>query len=65
MEQHGLFESWWEDSSSGPPRRTYILTATGRHALETEIESIRATVDLLGRLVDRAEGVLGPLRRPR
>lgn len=65
MDQHGLFESWWEASSSGPPRRTYALTAAGREALETEMESIRGTVELLGELVDRAEHVLGPQRPSR
>lgn len=65
MDQHGLFESWWEDSSSGPPRRTYALTAAGRETLEAEIEAIRATVDLLTDLVDSAERVVGLSRRPR
>jgi len=60
MDQHGLFESWWEASSSGPPRRTYALTAAGREALEAEIEAIRTTVDLLSDLVDRAERAVGP-----
>jgi len=65
MEMHGLLESWWEDSSTGPPRRTYVLTAAGRAALEVEAVAMRRTVDLLDRLVERAEHLLGPLRRLR
>lgn len=32
MEEDGLVQSWWEPSQSGPPRRTYMLSATGEEA---------------------------------
>lgn len=59
MEQQGSLESWWEDSSSGPPRRTYSLTSEGRAALAVEMVEIESTVGLLGELVDTAARVLG------
>ncbi len=59
MEQQGSLESWWEISSSGPPRRTYALTPEGRAALAVEVAEIESTVGLLGELVDRATRVLG------
>jgi len=59
MEQRRDLESWWEDSSTGPPRRTYVLTSSGRAALVAEVRRTRATLDLLAEVVDRAERVLG------
>ncbi|MBA3399012.1 MAG: helix-turn-helix transcriptional regulator [Actinomycetota bacterium] len=59
MERQQLFESWWEKSSSGPPRRTYTLTESGRAALDAETRELRATVSLLGDVVEQAERVLG------
>lgn len=60
MEQQGSLESWWEVSTSGPPRRTYALTPEGRAALAVEVAEIESTVGLLGDLVDTAARVLGP-----
>lgn len=59
MEQRRDLESWWEPSSSGPLRRTYLLTSRGREALVAEMQATRATVDLLGEVLDRAERTLG------
>ena len=65
LDQQELLESWWEDSSSGPPRRTYSVTPSGRAVLDAEIHVIRATIDLLAGVIDRAERVLDPQARPR
>ncbi len=65
MEQRRYLESWWEDSSNGPPRRTYVLTSNGRAALAAEVQTTRATVELLTEVVDRAERVLGAEVRSR
>ena len=59
MEQRRYLDSWWEDSSTGPPRRTYVLTPRGRAALLAEVQATRATVELLGEVVERAERALG------
>jgi len=58
MDQQQLLESWWENSSAGPPRRTYVMTPRGRAVLDEEVHAIRATVDLLAEVVGRAERVL-------
>jgi len=55
MEHDELVESWWQDSSSGPPRRTYVLTNTGRAGLAVEMEAIRQRIELLSHVVERAE----------
>ena len=46
----GWLDSKWSESPSGPPRRYYALTDSGRSALEhfrTEWVSFRQTVDRL------------------
>ncbi|MBA2387771.1 MAG: PadR family transcriptional regulator [Acidimicrobiia bacterium] len=65
MDRQELLESWWEDSSTGPPRRTYTVTPSGWAVLDAEIQVIRATVELLVGVVERAERALGPKARPR
>jgi len=65
MDRQELLESWWEDSSTGPPRRTYTVTPSGWAVLDAEIQVIRATVELLAGVVERAERALGPKARPR
>ena len=55
MERDALLESWWQDSSSGPPRRTYVLTGAGRAALTEEMQGIRSRIDMLSKLVDQAD----------
>lgn len=54
MEHDELVESWWQDSSSGPPRRTYVLTDAGRAGLSAEMESIRQRIAVLSRLLQHA-----------
>lgn len=65
MDQQNLLESWWEESSTGPPRRTYTLTSSGWAVLDAEMQVMRATVDLLTTVVDRAERALGARARSR
>ncbi len=62
MEHDELVKSWWEDSSSGPPRRTYVLTDIGQAALVVEMQSIRHRIELLSRFVERADA-LDTIRR--
>lgn len=57
MEHDELVESWWQDSSSGPPRRTYILTDMGRAGLAVEMEAVRQRIELLSRVVERAKAL--------
>ncbi len=48
LRRDGFVETTWRESSSGPPRRYYRLTATGRDALATfavEWQRFRAAVD--------------------
>ncbi|WP_250029136.1 PadR family transcriptional regulator [Paractinoplanes maris] len=50
MRRSGWLESKWVESPSGPPRRYYGLTGSGRAALDhfrTEWVSFRQTVDRL------------------
>ena len=57
LRRSGWLESTWVESSSGPPRRYYGLTAAGRSALghfRSEWVSFRQTVD---RLVGTGEAV--------
>lgn len=50
LRRSGWLDSKWSESPSGPPRRYYSLTDSGRHALaefRTEWVSFRQTVDRL------------------
>ncbi|WIM96845.1 PadR family transcriptional regulator [Actinoplanes oblitus] len=50
LRRGGMLDSKWAESPSGPPRRYYSLTPTGRDALSafrTEWVSFRQTVDRL------------------
>ena len=53
MEKEELVRSWWEPSQSGPARRTYILTDSGRNALKASVDSLREVRQLLVDLLDR------------
>lgn len=53
MEQDGLVESWWEDSTAGPARRSYSLTDDGRDWLHLAAGSMRETAAALVRYLDR------------
>ncbi|WP_329025378.1 PadR family transcriptional regulator [Streptomyces sp. NBC_00690] len=56
LRKEGWVNSAWRESDSGPPRRYYTLTATGRRALSDfagEWGPFRTAVD---NLLDREEG---------
>lgn len=55
MEHDGVVVSWWVDSPSGPPRRTYELTVAGRAALASEAVVLRNTLKLLTDFADRVD----------
>lgn len=57
MEQEGLVRSWWEESDSGPRRRTYTLTDEGRDWLHAWAGSLREVRRLIGRFLDRYEAL--------
>jgi PadR family transcriptional regulator PadR len=50
LRRDGLVDTTWQESTSGPPRRYYRLTADGKRALDTfteEWQRFRAGVDRL------------------
>jgi PadR family transcriptional regulator PadR len=50
LRQDGLVETFWQESSQGPPRRYYRLTKDGRLALDAfmvQWRRFRDTVDML------------------
>ncbi len=53
MEREELVSSWWEPSQSGPARRTYVLTDSGRTALRASVDSLRDVRQLLVNLLVR------------
>lgn len=66
MEREGLVSSFWEDSPSGPPRRTYALTDAGREALDAYAVCVRDVRRALSAFVRRHEDLRPPVaeRRP-
>lgn len=52
MEEDGLVCSQWETSPSGPPRRSYHLSAPGEAALGTAVSHLQEVRDALDRLVE-------------
>jgi len=57
MEQEGLVRSWWEHSSTGPARRTYVLTDEGVEWLHAWAGALRETHRLLGGYLHRYTAV--------
>ncbi|MFW6113712.1 MAG: PadR family transcriptional regulator [Actinomycetota bacterium] len=55
MEEEGLVESHWEESSPGPQRRVYRITGPGRDRLATWAEAIRGRIEILRGFLDRCE----------
>jgi PadR family transcriptional regulator PadR len=53
LRRDGLVESSWQESPSGPPRRYYRLTETGRAALEGFRLEWRRFRDAVDHFVDR------------
>ncbi len=54
LEQHGLLSSEWEPSKSGPDRRVYMMTDSGREGRAEAIESLRWARDQLTAALDDA-----------
>lgn len=55
MEHTGLLCSEWEASDSGPARRVYTITDSGRATLAEQARELRDTHALLHRYLDRYE----------
>ena len=54
LEQHGLLSSDWEPSKSGPDRRVYMMTNSGREARAQAIESLQDARDHLAAALEDA-----------
>jgi PadR family transcriptional regulator PadR len=57
LRRDGVVETTWRESSSGPPRRYYHLTASGRQALASFVEEWRRFRTSVDSLLER-EGVM-------
>jgi PadR family transcriptional regulator PadR len=55
MQNDGLVDTHLVESSSGPSRKYYRLTASGRAALEAQKREWRAFIDAVGQLVGDKE----------
>jgi poly-beta-hydroxybutyrate-responsive repressor len=53
MEGRGLLLSCWENSESGPSRRTYHVTDRGREQLRAWAQGLAATQDIVGEFLAR------------
>lgn len=62
MDEEGLLTSQWEPSTSGPARRTYLLTADGHRELRVMRDRLGDTVRALAHFVDRYDGVVDHAR---
>ncbi len=54
LEHEGLVDSFWEPSRSGPDRKYYRLTPSGREALEHEKSEWREVTRMFSQLWDRS-----------
>ena len=57
MEKEDIVSSWWEPSQAGPARRTYVLTESGRAALDESVRSLRDVRRILVGLLDRYDNL--------
>jgi PadR family transcriptional regulator, regulatory protein PadR len=55
LRRDGLVESTWQESPTGPPRRYYRLTESGRAALEGFRQEWRRFRDAVDHFVERIE----------
>jgi PadR family transcriptional regulator, regulatory protein PadR len=53
LEAEGLVRSAWEPSATGPARRMYELTRTGRETLHEHARALRSTAEVLDAFVSR------------
>jgi PadR family transcriptional regulator PadR len=56
LRNDGLVESFWQESSQGPPRRYYRLTKDGRSALESFTVQWRRFRDAVDQLIANGGG---------
>src|SRR5438477_61683 len=56
LRRDGLVETTWEESPSGPPRRYYRLTRSGRQALEDFVQEWTRFRDAVDRFVTEGSG---------
>jgi PadR family transcriptional regulator PadR len=56
LRRDGLVETFWRESSQGPPRRYYRLTTAGEAALEAFVVQWRQFRDTVDALIERDEG---------
>jgi PadR family transcriptional regulator PadR len=52
LREEGLVETSWQESTQGPPRRYYRITAAGKGALDAFVEQWRIFRDTVDRLVE-------------
>ena len=57
MKKEHFVSSWWEPSQAGPARRTYVLTDSGRAALNDSVRSLRDVREILVGLLDRYDAL--------
>ncbi|GAB3947012.1 PadR family transcriptional regulator [Spirosoma harenae] len=55
LKNAGLLDYKWVESTSGPPRKYYILTELGRSSLEALDETWHELAESVKAIVDRAE----------
>jgi PadR family transcriptional regulator, regulatory protein PadR len=53
LEEEGLVSSAWDESSLGPAKRRYALTAEGAQLLDQWVEALRRSQDRIARFLDR------------
>lgn len=61
MEQDGLVESWWEQSESGPARRSYRLTEEGTDWMHASTGALREVSRHLSGFLARYETLAASL----
>ena len=55
LEEEGLVASEWDETSPGPAKRRYAITAQGRLLLEQWVGALRHSQDRTGRFLQRYE----------
>jgi PadR family transcriptional regulator PadR len=55
LEEEGLVASAWDETSPGPAKRRYAITAQGRLLLEQWVDALRRSQDRTGRFLERYE----------
>jgi PadR family transcriptional regulator, regulatory protein PadR len=55
LEEEGLVASEWDETSPGPAKRRYAITAQGQLLLEQWVAALRHSQDRTGRFLERYE----------